>query len=102
MDKNFKILEIPYVWPKNIIKKKSKIGFNPNLFTEETLNKYFGNDYSLVPVNFNFNNKYKNKNPICGDEMEISLIVKNNKVEKINKFFIHFWVKVPSVAIAVH
>ena len=24
--------------------------------------------------------KYKNKNPICGDEMEISLIVKNNKV----------------------
>ena len=23
--------------------------------------------------------KYKNKNPICGDEMEISLIVKNNK-----------------------
>ena len=24
--------------------------------------------------------KSKNKNPICGDEMEISLIVKNNKV----------------------
>ncbi len=24
--------------------------------------------------------KYKNKNQICGDEMEISLIVKNNKV----------------------
>ena len=25
--------------------------------------------------------KSKNKNPICGDEMEISLIVKNNKVK---------------------
>ena len=25
-------------------------------------------------------NKSKNKNPICGDEMEISLIVKNNKI----------------------
>ena len=24
--------------------------------------------------------KSKNKNPICGDEMEISLLVKNNKV----------------------
>ena len=24
--------------------------------------------------------KSKNKNPLCGDEMEISLIVKNNKV----------------------
>ena len=28
----------------------------------------------------NFTHKSKNKNPICGDEMEISLIVKNNKV----------------------
>jgi|TARA_Y100000389_G_scaffold163529_1_gene166832 nitrogen fixation NifU-like protein len=28
----------------------------------------------------NFTHKSKNKNPICGDEMEISLIVKNNTV----------------------
>ena len=28
----------------------------------------------------NYTHKSKNKNPICGDEMEISLIVKNNKV----------------------
>ena len=28
----------------------------------------------------NFTHKSKNKNPICGDEMEISLIVKNHKV----------------------
>ena len=28
----------------------------------------------------NFTHKSKNKNSICGDEMEISLIVKNNKV----------------------
>ena len=28
----------------------------------------------------NFTHKLKNKNPICGDEMEISLIVKNDKV----------------------
>ena len=28
----------------------------------------------------NFTHKSKNKNPICGDEMEISLIIKNDKV----------------------
>ena len=28
----------------------------------------------------NFTHRSKNKNPICGDEMEISLIVKNNKI----------------------
>ena len=28
----------------------------------------------------NHTHKSKNKNPICGDEMEISLIVKNNKI----------------------
>ena len=29
----------------------------------------------------NYTHQSKNKNPICGDEMEISLIVKNNIVE---------------------
>ena len=28
----------------------------------------------------NHTHKSKNKNPICGDEMEISLIIKNNKI----------------------
>ena len=29
----------------------------------------------------NYTHRSKNKNPLCGDEMEISLIVKNNIVE---------------------
>ena len=29
----------------------------------------------------NFTHKSKNKNPLCGDEMEISLIVKNDVVK---------------------
>ena len=29
----------------------------------------------------NHTHQSKNKNPLCGDEMEISLIVKNNKIE---------------------
>ena len=31
----------------------------------------------------NFTHKSKNKNPLCGDEVEISLIVKNQKVSDI-------------------
>ena len=31
----------------------------------------------------NFTHKAKNKNPLCGDEMEISLIVKDNVVKDI-------------------
>ena len=52
--KNFKIFEIPYVWPKNLlkkIKKKLNIGFNPNLFTYTTLSKYFEDTCNLIPIN---------------------------------------------------
>jgi len=31
----------------------------------------------------NFTHKSKNKNPLCGDVMEISLIVKNHKISEI-------------------
>ena len=31
----------------------------------------------------NFTHKSKNKNPICGDEMEISIVVKNHKISDI-------------------
>ena len=31
----------------------------------------------------NFTHKSKNKNPLCGDEMEISLIIENNTVKDI-------------------
>ena len=31
----------------------------------------------------NYTHHSKNKNPLCGDEMEISLIVKNNKIQDI-------------------
>ena len=32
----------------------------------------------------NFTHRSKNKNPICGDEMEISLIVKNHTVMDVS------------------
>ena len=60
--KKFKICEIPYIWPKDILKKQIRIGFDPDLFTWETLNKYFGDNYNLVPINFKFKSERKNKN----------------------------------------
>ncbi len=57
--KKFKIFEIPYVWPKDILKKQIKIGYDPDLFTWSTLNKYFGENYNLVPLNIKFENKNK-------------------------------------------
>ena len=60
--KDFKICEIPNIWPKDVLKEKIKIGFDPDLFTQETLNKYFEHNYYLVPINFKFKNKNKNKN----------------------------------------
>ena len=60
--KNFIILEIPNIWPKDLKKiKDKKIGFDPKLFTELTLKKYFDNYARLVPIKYNFKNNIKKK-----------------------------------------
>ena len=54
---NFKILEIPFFWPKNISNIDDlKIGFDPELFTEFTLKKYFENKANLIPLKYQFIN----------------------------------------------
>ena len=83
----FKILEIPYTWPKNLSNiKKLKIGFNPKLFTEIILNKYFEKKASLIPIEFNFKNKIEKKvNKAFFLDKSISgenFISKVNKVRK--------------------
>ena len=74
--KNFVILEIPYFLPKNLLPYiDSKIGFDPKLFTEEIIEKYFENKFNLIPIEFNFNNKnektinyiYNLNDKICGE-----------------------------------
>ncbi len=72
--KEFKICEIPYIWPKDILEKKIKIGFDPDLFTWETLNKYFGNNYNLLPCNFKFKNKINAKNNYPFFNLEKSVV----------------------------
>jgi len=51
--KKFNIHEIPYNWPKDILKKHEplNIGFDPKLFTKDTLKLYFGNSCNLFPIN---------------------------------------------------
>ncbi len=95
----FIICEIPYVWPKNILNKKIKIGFDPNLFTNETLHKYFGDEYNLRPLNFklkiekkiDYNNLFFNlKTSVAGksSSQKINQLVKNMINKKIDYIFI--------------
>ena len=66
--KNFYILQIPHKWPKDLKEIQNRIiGFDPKLFNEETLSKYFESKCNLVPIHFDF---------------------KNKKNQKINKFFL--------------
>ena len=69
--KNFEICEIPYKLPKNIFSKKIVLGFDPQLFTNFTIQKLFSNHVHLKPI-------------------EINLIDKIHKIKKrrlINKFY---------------
>ena len=53
---NFKILEIPKLFPYDLFKNSSsetRIGFDPKLFTNRMLKVYFKNSCKLVPVNKN-------------------------------------------------
>ena len=53
--KKFIILEIPYNWPKDLPNiTKSRIGFNPRLFTDHTLAKYFNKNINLIPIIYPF------------------------------------------------
>ena len=72
--KNFKIHEIPYEWPKDILKKypRLNIGFDPKLFTTETLIIYFNNSCNLFPINSNL---FKTK---------VEIINKDNLIYQIN------------------
>ena len=79
----FKICEIPYIWPKDILEKKIKIGFDPSLFTWGTLNKYFGGEYDLIPIKLKSKIKNKIKNNIF---FNLDSIIAGESVkQKINR-----------------
>ena len=97
--KNFKILEIPYVWPKDLQNIKNlKIGFNPKLFTKSMLQKFFEGKVNLIPIEFFFNEKKEKKikklfildKNITGEttSTKINKIKKYMKKNKINYLYI--------------
>ena len=86
--KKFKIHEIPYEWPKDILKNDARlnIGFDPKLFTTETLKIYFNNSCNLFPVDTNL---FKTKAEIVNKDNLIyqinSSVVGESSKSKINR-----------------
>ncbi len=89
--KKFNIHEIPYVWPKDILKNYEtlNIGFDPKLFTKDTLKLYFDNSCNLFPINTNLfkdivetinnhNLAYSINSSIAGESS-------NSKIERLKK-----------------
>tara|TARA_Y100000590_G_C15692433_1_gene1003908 strand:+ start:497 stop:2200 length:1704 start_codon:yes stop_codon:yes gene_type:complete len=102
--KNFKIVEIPYSLPKNILNniKFKTIGYDPKLITSTILDRYFGRKFQLVPIKINLvdsiflekknsnNLFFKVDDKIIGESVysKIHRVVKVLKKYKSNSIFI--------------
>ena len=86
--KKFTILEIPYSWPKDLPNiRKSKIGFDPKLFTDLTLAKYFDKKVDLIPMIYPFiKTKGKKINKMFHLNKSITGETYLKKLKKIKKF----------------
>ena len=86
--KNFKILEIPFKWPKDlVVVKDKKIGFDPKLFTKEILFKYFENKVNLIPISYKFKNRPPKKiHKFFNLKQSIIGETSNSKIKKISNF----------------
>ena len=86
--KKFTILEIPYSWPKDLPNiQKSKIGFDPKLFTDLTLAKYFDKKVDLIPMIYPFiKTKGKKINKMFHLNKSITGETYLKKLKKIKKF----------------
>tara|TARA_B100001250_G_scaffold411866_1_gene441582 strand:- start:1856 stop:3547 length:1692 start_codon:yes stop_codon:yes gene_type:complete len=100
---NFKICEIPFFFPKNLkefSENNLNIGFDPKLFTYNSIKNYFSNNCNLIPINeqlFNneVNKKYEKKfysinTKITGEsyKSKINRIIKILINKKIDYLFV--------------
>tara|TARA_B100001029_G_C15018155_1_gene428753 strand:+ start:83 stop:1033 length:951 start_codon:yes stop_codon:yes gene_type:complete len=102
--RKYNIFEIPKLYPFDIFKKykkKIKIGFDPSLFTNLMLKRYFNETCNLIPIKENLiDNIYKHKKKqkstnfyflnkkIVGESLNNKIIrlkkfLKNNKIDNI-------------------
>ena len=103
--KNFEILEIPKILPKHLLSKftkKLKIGFDPKLFTNESLKRQFLPECELISINENLIDKisrikikkgkkfYQLDSRVTGEsaKSKINRIIKYMKQKKIDNIFI--------------
>ncbi len=89
--KIFNVLEVPYFWPKNLFneyQKKPNIGFDPNLFTYNSLNRYFENTCNLIPINTNIFNNVNggNKDPFFSLDKKIVGESSKSKINRVSKY----------------
>ena len=94
--KRFKIIEIPKKYPKDVLvgfKKKLILGFDPQLFTNFSISKTFGNHFKLLPISNNLIDKIvskkdirKNINPFYNLEENITGEKTETKINKIIKY----------------
>jgi len=89
--KNFKIIEIPYTYPKDMLdtNKYKKIGYDPKLFTSLTLKNYFGYKFKLIPININFVDTIfleKEKKPNFFFKLDDNIVGESVK-SKINRLY---------------
>ena len=90
--KNFRLIEIPYRYPKDVLNKKKyrRIGYDPKLFTSKTLEIYFGFQYKLIPIQKNLVDeivleKENSKNLFFVLKDKIAGESVNSKVRRLNK-----------------
>jgi len=88
--KEFSIFEIPYLWPKDLLNINSyKIGFDPELFTQNILNKYFEKIVNLIPLKYDFKNtKEKISNKIYLLNKTITGETTSKKINKLKKILL--------------
>ena len=89
--KKFIILEIPKIWPKNLLYIRGfKIGFDPKLFTENILKKYFDNNLILFPIEYRFKKeKISSVNKVFILGKKIVGEDFNSKIRKIRKYLLN-------------
>ena len=90
--KKFRIMEIPNIFPKDLfIIENYKIGFNPKIFTDLMLKRYFGNKTKLIPVEFLFKNKNKkNASKVFQLNKYIVGESSSSKINKVKKYMKRF------------
>tara|TARA_B100001029_G_C15051959_1_gene451418 strand:- start:534 stop:2237 length:1704 start_codon:yes stop_codon:yes gene_type:complete len=90
--KTFKLIEIPYSYPKDILNnnKVNKIGYDPKLFTSSIIKRYFGSKFNLIPIKENlvdaiYNEKEKEINEFFKIDDKIAGESVVSKIKRLNK-----------------